>query len=523
MRTFSRCSGNTFAVVIHRFDWRLLLVYTHRWLGIAGGLLFVTWFVSGVVLMYAGMPNLSEHDRLQRLSPLDLGQVAITPAEAVARFSSFPQRFVISMVGERPVYRFPHLGKWTTVYADSGQVFNGLNRDQAIEVVRKFKPLMADPAHYDRYLVEADQWTIGAHAYRPLHRLNFSDPEGTHVYVSDRTGQAILETTAVSRRWAYAGAVLHWLYFTPFREHATLWLQSMIWLSILGCVMTLSGLVWGVSCVSFRGRAHLRSKGLPRSPYSGLMRWHHYAGLAFGCVTFTWILSGCLSLEPFSWHPGTAPSAEQRAAVAGAPYRLAGIGIDDLRGGVSAIAHSFAPRELEIVQFQGQMFLLARDGGTGRQQLVSIADEKPVPFARFPNDEVLLAAQRAMPSASVTEARWIDNYDAYYYDRSGMKPLPVLRAKYDDADATWLYFDPYRGAIARKEERLTRLNRWLYHGLHSLDFPFLYYRRPLWDFVVIGLSVGGLILSATTLLPAWRRVRRQAGRLINSTPNPSNN
>ena len=131
------------------------------------------------------------------------------------------------------------------------------------------------------------------------------------------------------------------------------------------------------------------------------------------------------------------------------------------------------------------------------------------------------AARRAIPSASVADARWIDEYDAYYYDRSGTRPLPVLRAKYDDAEETWLYIDPSRGAIVRKEERLTRLNRWLYHGLHSLDFPFLYYRRPLWDIVVIGLSLGGVALSVTTLLPAWRRVRRHARRMVNSLLNPS--
>jgi hypothetical protein len=52
------------------------------------------------------------------------------------------------------------------------------------------------------------------------------------------------------------------------------------------------------------------------------------------------------------------------------------------------------------------------------------------------------------------------------------------------------------------------VNRWLYHGLHSLDFPFLYNRRPLWDIVVMVLSLGGLALSTTTMVPAWRRLRR---------------
>jgi len=90
----------------------------------------------------------------------------------------------------------------------------------------------------------------------------------------------------------------------------------------------------------------------------------------------------------------------------------------------------------------------------------------------------------------------------------------VLRVRYDDPQRTWLYFDPHRGAIARKEERLTRLNRWLYHGLHSLDFPFLYYRRPLWDVVVILLSLGGIAVSMTSLMQGWRRLRRHGRRIF---------
>ena len=63
-------------------DWRRWLVYTHRWLGIAGGLLFAVWFVSGIVLMYAGMPELTESKRLQRLPVLDLSLVSVAPRAA---------------------------------------------------------------------------------------------------------------------------------------------------------------------------------------------------------------------------------------------------------------------------------------------------------------------------------------------------------------------------------------------------------------------------------------------------------
>jgi hypothetical protein len=93
----------------------------------------------------------------------------------------------------------------------------------------------------------------------------------------------------------------------------------------------------------------------------------------------------------------------------------------------------------------------------------------------------------------------------------------VLRLRFGDAVRTWLYVDPGRGAIVRKEERLSRANRWLYHGLHSLDFPGFYSRRPLWDIVVIVLSVGGLISGITAVAPAWRRLRRHARRLYSWT------
>jgi hypothetical protein len=65
--------------------------------------------------------------------------------------------------------------------------------------------------------------------------------------------------------------------------------------------------------------------------------------------------------------------------------------------------------------------------------------------------------------------------------------------------------------IASRLERSTRWNRWLYHGFHSLDFPFMYYKRPLWDVILILLSLGGIAISVTSALPAWRRLARHIG------------
>jgi hypothetical protein len=65
-----------------------------------------------------------------------------------------------------------------------------------------------------------------------------------------------------------------------------------------------------------------------------------------------------------------------------------------------------------------------------------------------------------------------------------------------------------------RSEKVSRLRRWLYQGLHSFDFPFRCFERPLWDGVVVVLSMGGVTLSVTTMLPAWLRLRAHAGREV---------
>jgi hypothetical protein len=43
-----------------------------------------------------------------------------------------------------------------------------------------------------------------------------------------------------------------------------------------------------------------------------------------------------------------------------------------------------------------------------------------------------------------------------------------------------------------------------------MDWPGLFNRRPLWDMVTIALLAGLAAISITTLLPAFRRLKRHA-------------
>lgn len=506
-------------------DWRRILVYTHRWLGILGNVLFLAWFVSGIVLMYAGMPTLSPGERLERLLAVDLSAARLSPTEAARRHGVSPDRLHIAMLGERPVYRFMERGLTTTVFADDGKRLERLTADEVMVVVASWAPEHAASLRYAARLREADQWTFGSQQFMPLHKVALGDPGDTYLYVSDRTGEPVMRTSRATRGVAYVGAVLHWLYFTPLRRHGEIWIQLVLWLSIVGCVMCLSGLVWGLWRWAPARRYRLK-RYRSQTPYAGLMRWHHYTGLIFGLTTFTWTLSGALSLDPWDWHPPNSPSASQRAAVSGGQLRLGLMTLDGIQHAAGTISGDVGLKELEVVQFRGEPFLLAshvspRDrvpessGGPAnpKQRLVSVVTPEKGVFTSFDREEVLAAARAAMPDVGVLDAAWLEDYDGYYYGRPGTRSLPVLRVRFDDPQKTWLYLDPGQGRIVLKEERLTRLNRWIYHGFHSLDFPFLYNRRPLWDLVVITLSLGGIALCVTSLWQAWKRLLRHGRRV----------
>ena len=108
----------------------------------------------------------------------------------------------------------------------------------------------------------------------------------------------------------------------------------------------------------------------------------------------------------------------------------------------------------------------------------------------------------------------LDQYDAYYLDRRRERPLPVVLARLNDATDTRYYISPKTGRVVGTYSSRGWMNRWLYHGLHSFDFPWLYNYRPLWDIVVITFMLGGTALCVTSLILAWRVIGRKLGGAI---------
>src|SRR5688572_19419115 len=140
-------------------DWRKVLIYTHRWMGIVGGLVFIAWFVSGIVFTYKTMPTFSNVDRLSHLKPLDLSHARVEPEDAARHAREKATSVKLAMYYDgRPVYRFA--GN-VTVYADTGERVAGKSADQATEFVRQLEPDHAAAVQFAYSLDRSDMWTGG--------------------------------------------------------------------------------------------------------------------------------------------------------------------------------------------------------------------------------------------------------------------------------------------------------------------------------------------------------------------------
>ena len=166
-------------------DWRKLLIYSHRWLGIVVGVVFVAWCVSGVVLMYA---RRAASDR-RRASDAAAGARPLDGSRHAGRSRCSSSRIVrggirISMHGDRPVYRFNTgrvFGRWTLVYADTGEPCRSSRSRRRAGVAARLLSRNSGTLRYDAYLERPDTYTRlpALQTHFPLHRVALDDAAGT--------------------------------------------------------------------------------------------------------------------------------------------------------------------------------------------------------------------------------------------------------------------------------------------------------------------------------------------------------
>ena len=475
-----------------------IAILCHRWMGVAFCLLFSWWFVSGIFMMYWDYPSVSDADRLEHSPFLDGSKVKLSAEEAWAKVDDsdqVPGSIRLAAFDGRPAYSF-RIGRGEAiVYADTGVQQDVFAPELNLRTAAAWSGRPAGGARIEE-VTEPDQWTLegGFGDLSPLWK--YSWPNGDQVYVSENTGQVVQYTTSSSRLFAHLGAIPHWLYYTPLRKNGPLWSKVVIWLSGIATVAALMGLIVGLMMYSPSRRASI--------PYKGQKRLHHILGLFFGTVACTWAFSGMLSMEPFPLSSGRPQQGRSiAAALRGKRPQLSQYSKPPQEV-FAELGPAFQVKQLDLSSFASEPVYIAT-GARGEKRIIRMLGE---PLESFNTGRILNVLNSV---ARVADARLITQYDAYYLDRTGQRPLPVLFVKLSDEAGSQYYIDPKTAQVvgSYRSSAQSWVNRWLYHGLHSINFPWLYNYRPAWDIVVLTLMLGGTSLCVTSVIIGFQLVRRK--------------
>ncbi|MET0339020.1 MAG: hypothetical protein ABW063_14805, partial [Caulobacter sp.] len=239
------------------------------------------------------------------------------------------------------------------------------------------------------------------------------------------------------------------------------------------------------------------------TPYRGWMQWHHITGLLGGVIILTFVFSGWMSMGPNGWGgPGQNVLSGRSAwtAASKTPYPL---DLAALRTAQPGFDH-----EAQFYWLGDRPLMLAFDGAGGRRLL----DPRTAQHVIFSDAELFERAATLVPGSKMVMRDRLTEDDAYWYSHHNKRPLPILRAGFDDAASSWFYIDPSTARMAGVADNSLRLYRWTFSALHSLDFKFLLNHRPLWDLLIWSLSILGLIVSVSGVVIGWRRVAADVRR-----------
>ena len=477
-----------------------VFVVLHRWWGVAFCLLFAAWFASGIVMHFVPFPARSEADRFAGLVAIDRDQVARGPAEAVA-VSGIRDALRVRLVGrsDGPIYLISGASAAIALRAfDLGNA--RLASDQAAldiaAVYARSRGLDASGASVTR-LISYDQWTVAGEfdGDRPLYRIALNDDAGSELYLSSMSGDVVLVTTRTARVLGYFGSVVHWLYPTALRHHQRIWSAMMWWLSLLGTVGAGFGIAIGLVRLITTNR-----RGGPA--YRGLQSWHYRLGLVFAPFILGWIFSGFSSMDDGRLFSANAPPAVALTLAGASPW--------DHLPAAEMLRVASASREIEWFAFAGQIY--RRDRAAPEEQQLSLVvpetDAISGPRAFLAEDEIDSAAN--LFGRNCGHAFAVGASDAYRA-KPALPDAPVFRIACGD---TWHEIDGASGALLSRLDRSRRAYRWLFSGLHTLDFPPLQSRPLLRTIIIVTFCLCGLAFSLTGAVLAGRRLRASAGDLF---------
>ncbi len=477
------------------------MIQIHNFTGTLLSLVFLIWFLSGFVLIYAGFPHAPQEkifESLEVFSQEDLETIQL-PSSNFTGTVALEKRY-----GE-PIYRISKgRGNQKIYSALSLKEMPEISKQEAIRLAEKFS---GSPLKKVEKREQLDQWMPWSY-YRPL--LPFflfyvDNDEGSRLYVSAKSGSIVQETNRASRWAARLGAIPHWIYFKSLRLKTGLWLDVVAWVSGIGVLVSLSGLLAGI--IRLRRRKNKRTlTGF--TPYKKFWyKWHHITGFVFGLFVFSFILSGLVSVSdipnwmvPVHSKPSVRSLWKQELNLSEFPQQ---INLADVLKSEQNIRKVVWKR----VMNQACLWVYSKDFNVPHVYRLT---KKGFQLKATYSQLNLRAYLDQLYPKHQKRIGLLQEYNAYYQQSEKKNhPLPVWQIDIKDQDHTSFYIHPSTGDLLSYYNSNTRWHRWLYRGLHTFDFPLLVNQEWLRKFILIFLSLGGTFVSVSGCVLGLRWMRRK--------------
>jgi hypothetical protein len=479
------------------------LIKIHNLSGTFLSLMFVIWFLSGFVLIFAGFPHASREERFLHLSYLNKDDF-----ESIQAPKGFKGRVELEKLNGNPVYRVYNGRKAQKVYdARSLQPLGKYSKEDAVRLAQDFTGAKIDSVEK---IDELDQWMPWSY-YRPLlpmYKCHMDDDAHTRIYVSEVSGSIVQETTRKSRWLGRIGAIPHWIYFKSLRIKVTLWSKVVTWVSALGVLVSLSGIIAGF--IRLRRRNRHEKWGQLTFYKKFWHKWHHLTGFFFGLFVFAFMLSGMISVTDIPHWMIARHNKKSGKRIWNQKLELDQHAVVDFNKFWEAADNGTPIRKVAFKTVHNKpSFWVYRDQFRNPDVYI-VNQDTVIAKAKYDKEEIINWCKNVMPEA-VYQLEQQNEYDAYY-QISGMwnRPLPVWQLNVEDKDNTRMYINAETGEVVKSITDKDRWRRWLYRSLHTFDFPYLKKHDWLRKALLLFLSLGGTVVSISGLVLGLKWIQRKS-------------
>jgi len=433
------------------------LVTIHRYLGIVFGLIVLLWCLSGFVMMFVQYPSLSLEERYSYMAPLKLERCCKLPNSFSLDESVF-ESFSLTQMPSGARLRLNVNGELLYFDAVSGVPQSKFSEEMQLVYAQQIANTQNAAPLKPLGKVDVDQWSIIPSVAKnaPFSVYELNDDKKSRLYFSQTNGELVQHVTFNERTWGWIGSVVHWIYPTTIRANTELWVQLVIWLSVVSLFMVVVGAILGVLRLRHRGRWR-------KSPYRGRFWWHHYSSLIAGLLMLTWLFSGLMSMYPWGLMESRSFDQEKQN-LRGTNFSV----FAPFKKFLTQINSAEIPEstvELKGILVAGFLNVTAVD----RKGMSTLIERIPLTPSRsdaFPSASVLAAEMR--PEVAISSVDLITRGDSYYYNHHSKRSFPVYRIVYEDGER--VYLDGKTSEFIAAFDGGRKTARWLYLGLHRGDF-----------------------------------------------------